>query len=198
MSAQVPNGLPTLKGAVCYCLDEFSIGKRARSRVQQLRDAVAALAPNYAGLAEVFGQYLLPFRFHTAASRQAIVDHLNTYWFDPSSPTPFFPGVPVAKIYGEGLVQALDLSLAGGGRGVVPLNAWWVVDASQVILISFTNQMGSTTTGPNVTLLIETPRPPKIKGLKPTPPWILGDKAQAYFTRLIGRRVVTRSVRDIR
>jgi hypothetical protein len=193
---QVSDAVPAAKGAICYCLDEFSTGPGARARVQNLNDAISALAPSYAGLANAFDQYLLSYKFTTPASRLAIVNFLDTYWFDPKSPVTFFPGVPVAKIYAKGVLQALKLSLGGKGP-VVPINSWWVLGASEVELLSTADQEAGVTISDSVTLLIETPRPKKIQGMA-VPPWILGNTAEAYVTRQQGRSVTTKRVRNLR
>jgi hypothetical protein len=193
---QVSDAVPVAKGAICYCLDEFSTGPKARERVQNLSDAISALTPSYAGLADVFDQHLLSYKFKKPASRLAIVDFLNTYWFDPKSRVSFFPGVPVAKIYAKGVLQALKLSLGGKGP-VVPINSWWILDASKVELLSIADQEADVTVSGNVTLLIETPRPKKIAGMA-VPPWILGNTAEAYVTRQQGSSVATKRVRNLR
>ena len=47
--------VPCAKGALCYCLDEFSKGSGARSlRIAKLRDAIAALAPSLCGAHRCF------------------------------------------------------------------------------------------------------------------------------------------------
>ena len=101
---------PVAKGAICFCLDEFSKGPGARARVQALRDAIAALAPAYTGLAEVFDQHLVSHVFTTPATRQKILAHLKKYWFDNTQDA-FFPGTPVAKIYAEGLLNNSRLGI---------------------------------------------------------------------------------------
>ena len=197
MSAQVPGNVPAAKGAICYCLDEFSTGPGARTRVGNLSNAISALPANYAGLAATFDQYLLKFEFSDPSTRQDIVDHLNMYWFDPASPQTYFPGAPVAKIYAQGVLQALKLSLGRLGP-VVPLNSWWVLDAPDVEMITLADQEDGVTVSDSVTLLIQTPRPKQILRVAPKPPWILGNKAEAYVTRREGHQVATRRVRDIR
>lgn len=198
MGAQIPPNVPCSKGPVCFALDEFSAGPGARSRVRNLRDAIADLAPGYVGLAETFDQYLLRYAFNTHAARQAIVDHLNTYWFDPDSPSTYFPGVPVIEIYAEGVLQALELSLNGEGP-VVPFDAWWVLGASEFVLLSFVQSVGGATTSDDVTLLIETPRPIITAARSPTSTkWILGPTAEAYVTRQEGRVVTTSRVKTLK
>jgi hypothetical protein len=186
--------VPCAKGTICYCLDEFSKGPRARSRIAKLRDAIARLAPSYAGLTEVFDEYLVAHVIADADQRRRIVAHLNAYWFDAVQPRPFFPTMPVARIYAEGVLETLDLSLKGGRRPV-PINAWWVLDSAEFRMLNFADVRDGVTVGGNVTLLIMTPRPGR--GGRTTPPWILGDVAEAYVTEQQGRTVTTRRVRDM-
>jgi hypothetical protein len=108
--------VPCAKGAICHCLDEFSKGRGARPRVGRLRDAVAALAPAFNGLTAVFDQYLLSHVITNAAERARVVGHLQRHWFDQTSPDAFFPGVPVASIYAQGVLKALDLALCSRWR----------------------------------------------------------------------------------
>lgn len=199
MGPRVPDPVPAAKGTVCYCLDEFSKGAGARARVEALRKALAGIAPSYAGLTDVFDQHLVSKVIRSAHARQAIRDHLQAYWFDPKSKVGYFPGVPVARIYGEGLAKALDLALKGGGKsGVVPLHAWWVLDSTTFRVMSLTDVKGGKTVGGNVTFLIHTPRP-RVKGraAKAVPPYILGNVAESHFTGHTGSRVTSRRVRDM-
>jgi len=192
MSGFVVNAVPCAKGAICYCLDEFSKGRGARARIAKLRDAIAALAPSYEGLAEVFDRYLMSHVITDADQRQQIVAHLKKFWFDPDS-KPFFPADPVARIYAEGVLQTLDLSLKG--KQAVPINAWWVLDSTDLRMLNFAEVKKGVTISGNVTLLIMTPRPEGGgRGASP----ILGDVAEAYVTELQGKKVTTRRVRDIK
>jgi hypothetical protein len=193
MGSLVNAGVPCAKGALCYCLDEFSKGPGARSRVTKLRDAIAELAPAYEGLAEVFDQYLVSHVVDDADQRQRIVAHLKTYWFDSDSQRPFFVGKPVAQIYAEGVLETLDLALKGQ-RTVVPINAWWVLDSAELKMLNLADVRDGITVGGRVTLLIMTPRPGDYG--RATPPWILGDEAEAYVTEQEGGAVTTRRVRD--
>ncbi len=193
---QVPDSVPVAKGAICYCLDEISIGPGARARVQKLSDTISDLAPSYSGLVKVFDEFLVSYKFTSAATREEIAKFLSTYWFDPKSPDAFFPGVPVARIYAKGVLQALKMSLEGKGPAV-PVNSWWLLGAPKVELLSMADQQDGVTIGGNVTLLIATPRPTPIQGMV-TPPWILGDKAEAYVTRQRGHAVRTKRIRDIK
>lgn len=191
MGSFVAGAVPCAKGAICFCLDEFSQGRGARARITKLRDAIAALAPSYEGLAEVFDQYLMSHVIDDADQRQKIVAHLKKFWFDTDS-KPFFPGEPVAKIYAEGVLQTLDLSLKG--KRPVPINAWWVLDSADLRMLNFADVKKGVTISGNVTLLIMTPRP-EGGGRAASP--ILGDVAEAYVTELQGKKVTTRRVRDI-
>jgi hypothetical protein len=194
MGGLVNAGVPCAKGALCYCLDEFSKGSGARSRVKKLRGAIAALAPAYAGLAEVFDQYLVSHVITDADQRQRIVAHLKAFWFDSDSGRPFFVGKPVAQVYAEGVLETLDLSLKGK-RTVVPINAWWVLDSAELRMLTLADVEDGKTVGGRVTLLIMTPRPGDYG--RAAPPWILGDEAEAYVTEQQGDAVTTRRVRDM-
>ncbi len=196
MGARPIQKVPCAKGPVCYALDKLSRGRDARARLRKLRDAIRKLAPDYAGLSETFDRYLLSHVFRGAAGRARMVDHLNACWFNPDSRTTYFPGAPVARIYAEGVLKALELSLKGRRR-VVPLDAWWVADAAGVSLLTFADVKGSVTISDTVFLLIETPRP-KSKAEGSTSKWILGDTAEAYVTRWESGRVVTLRVRTLK
>lgn len=186
MSGKVPHHVPSAKGAICYCLDEFSKAG-ARRRTGRLHDELAARAPAFDGLTEVFDQHLLSHVMTDADERARVVRHLRRYWFDQTSPDAFFPGVPVASIYAQGVLKALELSLAGR-RGVVPLNAWWLLDFPEVKLISLADvDSAGKTIGGRVTLLIQTPRPQG--GGRPTGTPILGETAQAIATETRGNAV---------
>lgn len=190
MSGFVAENVPCAKGAICHCLDEFSKGRGARARVARLRDALAAL-PGYAGLTEVFDRHLLSRVITDAAERARVVAHLQRHWFDQHSPDAFFPGVPVASIYAQGVLKALDLALAG--PRVVPLNAWWLLDYPQVKLLSLADaDQAGVTIGGRVTLLIMTPRP---TGGSPNRTPILGDTAQASVTEDSRNGVITIDIR---
>lgn len=194
MGSAVSKVVPCAKGALCYCLDEFSKGRGARSRIAKLRDAIAALAPSYVGLTEVFDRYLMAHVFPDVGQRQRIVAHLNAYWFDSAAPKPFFPTEPVARIYAEGVLETLDLALKGDP--VVPIEAWWILDSAEFRMLNLADVKKGVTVGRSVTLLIMTPRP--ANGGRATPPWILGDEAEAYVTAQQGRSVTTRRVRDMK
>lgn len=192
MGMIVKGGLPCAKGVICYCLDEFSKA-RGRGRTARLRDELAAQAPAFSGLTDVFDRYLLSHVMTDANERGRAVRHLQRYWFDHTSPDAFFPGVPVASIYAQGVLKALDLALAGR-RGVVPLNAWWLLDFPEVKLISLADvDSDGKTIGGRVTLLIQTPRPQG--GGRPTSTPILGETAQAWVTESSDKRVRTIDVR---
>lgn len=191
MNVAVGGNIDCAKGAICYCLDEFSKARGARSRLARLRDALSALAPAYNGLAEVFDRDLMSYVITDAAERARIVRHLQRHWFDQASPDAFFPGVPVASIYAQGVVKALEMAL--GGRRVVPLNAWWLLDFPEVKLISLADVQEGVTIGGRVTLLILTPRPQF--GSRPTRTPIMGETAQALVAEHRDDRVRMTDVR---
>jgi hypothetical protein len=191
MGERLPQHAPCAKGAICHCLDEFSKGDGAHARVSRLRDALAALAPPFDGLTEVFNEYLLSHVIKNAAARAKVVADLEQHWFDQNSRHTFFPGEPVASIYAPGVVKALDLALEG--RPLVPLNAWWLIGFRKVKLLSLADVDEGVTIGGRVTLLILTPRP-RGRG-RPTGRPILGNIAQALVTEYHEDRVRTIDVR---
>jgi len=179
MGDMVIEGVVGAKGPICYGLDEFSKARGARSRVTRLREEIAALAPAFSGLTGAFDRYLLSQVIADVAERARVVRHLEQCWFDQASPDAYFPGVPVASIYAQGVLKALDLTLAG--RRVVPLNAWWLLGFPDVQLLSLADvDSAGVTIGGRVTLLILTPRPQN--GGRPTRTPILGETAQAFLT----------------
>jgi hypothetical protein len=187
--------VPCAKGVICYCLDEISKGRGARARLTRLRDAIMAIASSdYQGLEDVFDRYLISLVIRDANERTRIAPFLKRYWFDPGSADSFFPGFPVARIYAEGVLKALELSL--NGRRVVPLNAWWILDTKEpkMLVLADVNDQGITVGG-RVTLLVVTPRP---RGGTPTGVAILGETAQAWVTERQDHQVITVSVRDLR
>jgi hypothetical protein len=192
MGERVPE--PCAKGAICYCLDEVSKGRGARSRITQLRDALEA-APDFNDLTRIFDENLLT-HVMTAADRRSAVRHLQRHWFDQASPDAYFPGEPVASIYGQGVIRALNLALASR-RGVVPLNAWWLIDSSrEVTLYSLADVDRGVTIGGRVTLLILTP-PPRGDDPPANEP-IKGATAQAWVTHRGGTIDVRRAAADRR
>jgi hypothetical protein len=191
MNTHVGTSVICAKGAICHCLDEFSKGRGARSRLAELRGALGAVAPSFDGLTAVFDRNLLSHVIPNAAERVRTVRHLQRYWFDQASPDTYFPGVAVASIYTQGVLKALDLALAG--RQVVPLNAWWLLDFSEVKLLSLADvDRAGVTIGGRVTLLIMTPRPQV--GGRPTRTPILGETAQAWVTEYRDNGVRTTNV----
>jgi hypothetical protein len=195
MSPHVPTNAHVAKGAVCYALDQVSKGPRARERLRALKSAIDKSAPTYKGLADTFDKHLLSHVFTGAAARKRIVDHLKHSWFEGGRKG-YFPGTPVARIYGEGVSKTLDLALKGKGRKVVPIDSWWSLDHSEMKMVNLADVKGNRTVGSHVTLMIHTPKP-KGKG-KASGPAILGDSASAHVTHRSGGSVGTRRIGNIR
>jgi hypothetical protein len=194
--SEASRGVPCAKGAIPWCLDEFSKGPGARARVAKLNDAIAKLAPAYVGLEEVFDTHLFSHVIADRAQRRDKVAQLKRFWFDPDAVKPFYPGKPVAQIYAEGVRKTLELSLKG--RRVVPINAWWILDSSEFRMITLADvDEHGVTVGGRVTLLILTPQPEG--GGRPSKgSSIMGTKAHALVCEETADGVSTRSVRDIR
>jgi hypothetical protein len=191
MGGFVATSAPCAKGAICHSLDEFSKGRGAGPRVRKLRDAIAAAGSSHEGIADVFDRHLLSHVL-SDADRQRAIDYLKRYWLNPKSPTPFFPSVPVARLLAEGVQKALDLSLAG--KGVVPINAWWVPDSPEFKVLTLADVKDGVTVSGHVTLLVMTPRP-AVRGRSANA--IMGDVAEAHVTHRKGRAVRTQRVRDL-
>jgi hypothetical protein len=186
--------VPCAKGAICHGLEEFSKGPGSRKRITKLREAIAALAPTYVGLTEVFDEHLLSHVFNPGERRRACAK-LNEYWFNADSPTTLFAGKPVARIYAEGVLRTLDLSLKGGRRPV-PIESWWVLDSTDFRMLNLTDVETGKTVGDRVVLLIMTPRP--AAGGPTVSARILDDVAEAYSTEEKDGAVLTRRVKSIR
>lgn len=188
----VSAGMPCAKGAICYSLDQVSKGPAARSRVKRLHQEISKRAPDYDGLTDVFDQHLLSHVMSDPDNKQRAVRHLQRHWFDPNSDAPFFPNQPVARILAEGVLKALDLSLKG--KRVVPINAWWVLDAPEFRMLTLADVKDGVTIGGRVTLLVMTPRP-QVPGRAVAA--ILGEEAEAHVTEHQQGVVSTTRVRDI-
>jgi hypothetical protein len=182
---------PCGKGPVPYCLDEVSRSGDARTRLEQLANAIKG-APTYHDLAKVLDKHLMAYVISNAGERARIVEHLNKNWFDASSKDAYFPGQPVAEIYAKGLLKALELSL--NAATPVPLNAWWLIDdRTKVTMLTLADvdEKSGTTVGGRVTLLIQTP-PPTQHGRGQS---IMGKLAHAWFTREKSGQVDTEEVK---
>jgi hypothetical protein len=192
---RLPPNVPCAKGMVPYCLDEISKGRGAKLRLQRLSEAIASLAPSYQGLETVFDTHLMSHVVSDASARKAVVAHLKAHWFDAKSKETYFPDHKVARIYAEGVQNALALSLKG--KAVVPINAWWIVDSNEVKMLTIADvDDKGVTVGGRVTLLILTPRPETQSEITRTP--ILGNTAHAWVSAQRGNRISTRNVREVR
>jgi hypothetical protein len=201
MGARIIPDIPCAKGWVPYGLDQCSRGRGARSRLQRLNESIASLAPRYQGLETVFDTHLLSHIISNSEVRKKVVEHLKMHWFDVDSPAAFFPGQPVAQIYAQGVLKAVELSL--NGQRTVPIDTWWVLDSQAVKMLTLADidEQGKTL-GRQVTLLILTPKPPPPRAdeeVSTTP--ILGYQAEAWVSEQVrapvGRPVETLRVKDI-
>lgn len=193
MGGFVSNNMACAKGAICYSLDQVSKGPKARSRIQRLHREISNKAPHYEGLTDVFDQHLLSHVMSDDPDhQQRVVHHLKRHWFDAKSDAPFFPDEPVARIYAEGVLKALDLSLKS--KRLVPIDAWWVLDMPKFRILTLADVKDGETVGSHVTLLIMTPRP-NVPGRAGAA--ILGEHAEAHVTEHEGGAVSTKRLRDI-
>jgi hypothetical protein len=105
-----------------------------------------------------------------------------------------FADKPVAKIYAEGVLHALDLSLQGA-KEPVPIDSWWIVDSTEFRMLNLADVDSGKTVGDKVTLLIMTPRP--AAGGPTVSAAILRNAAEAYTTEHKDGAVATTRVKDI-
>jgi hypothetical protein len=156
MGCFIPYAVPCAKGPIPYCLEEVSKGRNASARLKKLAGEIKKLAPHYRGLETVFDTHLVAHVIKNAAARKGIAAHLKKNWFDDTSADAYFEG-PVAAIYAEGVLKAINLCLKG--KSPVPLNAWWFVDAPSVKMLTLVEVRKGLTVGGRVTLIVQTPRP---------------------------------------
>jgi len=169
----------------------------ARARLEQLRAAISALSGvNYHGLETVLEVHVLQPIYSNPSDAADIAAHLKKYWFDETSADAYFSG-PIAKIYAEGVLNAVELSLKSApGAPPVPINAWWVVDQPAVKMLSLALVDSSDVTrSDRVTLLVLTPRPLVDKARmailnKEAVAWVTEQQTTSgnVITRKVGRR----------
>jgi hypothetical protein len=158
MGGPIDPGWPCTKGYIPDGLDKISSLTDARARLTTLRNALLALGTGYLGIENVFKTCILDLIFPNDAA--AVTAYLKKYWFDPNSPSAYFPGIQVAQIYGDGVLKCVELSL-GGTPDPTPIDAWWVVDQPNVKMLSLALvDSGGVTRSKSVVLLVLTPRPP--------------------------------------
>lgn len=162
------------KGPVTICLDQISIQANARARLEALRRALVALAPQYGGLETVFAEHLFK-DFYTPDQIAKLSEYLKRYWFDVE--TGWWPVFqPIAPIYALGLLQTLTASLAPKTPAPLPIDSYWVLNHDHVEMLNLVSPR-------QVTLLIATPPPVE---LGPSGMW--SESSQAWVTtRRAGR-----------
>lgn len=173
--ALLPLHDPVAKGAVTRCLDAVSIQTDARPRLERLRSAIIGLRDQqFARLEAVFAEHL--FRnIYTADQIAAITAYLARYWF--SEETGWWPAFqPIAPIYAQGLIQALNVSLDAGKGQPLPFDSYWLVGHDKVEMLTLASDR-------QLTLLIATPTPPES-----APAGIASETSQVWVTaRRAGR-----------
>lgn len=185
---------PCAKGPVPHGLDTISSRPDARARLEQLRNAISALASvNYRGLETALETHVLQPIYPTAREAADVAAHLKQHWFDETSGAAYFSRFqPIAGIYAEGVLKAVELSLrTAAGAPPVPIDAWWVVDQPDVKMLSLALVDSSgVTRSDRVTLLVLTPRPDAGKARMA----ILNKEAVAWVTETTIGKVETRKV----
>jgi hypothetical protein len=153
MGSILPEDVPCAKGWVPYCLEVLSRSTRARDYLHGLRKAILETAPDYDGLEQTLDAHLISRVVAGEGAlerRQKIREHLKADWFDAASSERYFPEQCVARIYAEGLLKTLEMSLARPAP--IPITSWWLPDYPEVKMLTLSDA-GS------VVLLILTPRP---------------------------------------
>jgi hypothetical protein len=171
---------PCIKGPACQALDAISSDKAAMT---QLQAALTGISANFSGIENVLAQYLLPAAY-SAAATDKIKAHLKACWFDPTSPTTYFPGLDVAKPYGLGILKVLELALERG----VPIDSWWLPNHAEIDMLNFASPR-------QVTLVIATPSPANqalMQAVAQPMPSTIG-----FSTRLVAGEVQTRLLKII-
>jgi hypothetical protein len=166
MAATNPND-PCAKGPVTYCLDELSTRDDAHARLDALRAAIIRLKEKqYRGLEKVFATHLFK-DFYNKEQVKKITNYLKSCWFDEKSG--WWPSFqPIAPIYAEGLLTALNASLQS--TRVLPFDSYWIIGHGQVEILSLISKR-------QVTLLIATPPPIEL-----APKGIWSEFSQAWVT----------------
>ena len=165
------------KGPVPFCLEEMSKQPNARANLDSLGKAIEGLrSSNFFGLEKVFeAQLFQPTNFDPQQIAPA-TQSLEAHWFNENSPDAYFPDFqPIAQIYAEGVLKALELSLKGL-PDPIPIESWWVMGFSRVEMINLA-------TSRQITLLIATPAPPVIVRK------MLGSQSEVWIS---GLGIVTR------
>jgi hypothetical protein len=170
-----------IKGPACQALDAISSNTAAMT---QLQAALAAISgADFAGLEDVLATNLLPASF----SANAIIKlkaQLKSNWFDPNSPSPYFPGLNVAGPYGLGLMKTLELAL----KSHLPIDSWWLPNHTEIDMLNLVSPR-------QVTLIIATPQPAaQAAGQAATQP---AATTIGFSTRLVAGRVETREINII-
>jgi hypothetical protein len=204
MSGILPQAVPVAKGMVPYCLDVLSRRADAGERLRSLLTAIEAAAPEFRRLEEIFDRFLVSPVIHSEAARAALRQHLRRHWFDRDSAELWFTR-DTAKIYAEGVMKALRLSLTGGpaspqaapkGLRPAPIDGWWLVDAPAVTMITMARFRDiDQKVAESVNLLIMTPRPDPDSDVEVTQVPVMGRGiAEAYVTDRWDGRVMTKPV----
>jgi len=189
MGGVLPLHTPCAKGWLPYALEECSRMPRGRAILDELLDAmVQSLAPDYQNLTEIFDHYLLS---HVVPDthRAKVVRHLERHWFGSDRREAFFPDQDVAAIYGQGVINTLELSLCGSGKSPAPITSWWIVDSPTVKMLTFGEVDGRGSAEGAITLLIMTPRP---QGAADTRPFILREEAEVWVSEQVQGQILSR------
>jgi len=134
-----------IKGPACKALDAISSDLAAMTKLQVALAGISGA--NFAGLENVLADDLLPAANYSASEIATIKAQLKEFWFDPTSPTTYFPGLDVSNPYGQGVMKTLEIA-----RGGLPIDAWWFPNHPEIDMLNLKSPL-------QVTLIIATPKP---------------------------------------
>ena len=168
-----------IKGPACKALDAISSDPAAMTKFQT--DLAGISGANFAGLENVLANDLLPAANYSASQIATIKAQLKEFWFDPTSPTTYFPGLDVAKPYGLGVMKVLEIALRG-----LPIDAWWFPNHPEIDMLNLQSPR-------QVTLIIATPLPVgQSVGQVATQPM---GRTIGFSTRLTAGQVLTQELK---
>ena len=173
-----------VKGPACKALDAISSNPAAMTKLQTALAGISGA--HFAGLENVLANDLLPAANYSASQIATIKAALKEFWFDPNSPTTYFPGLDVAGPYGEGVMKVLEIALGGPGRPGLPIDAWWFPNHPEIDMLNLISLR-------QVTLVIATPKPP----VPPAPQASIQPVGRTigFSTRLVAGQVLTEELK---
>jgi hypothetical protein len=118
----------------------------------------AAALDQFIGALETQPDYLAVLKQHVPDVTDAEVAYLRRYWYDPTSPSCFWPGTDLRPVVRQGKARALRL--ARDHQPPIPIDCYWEpVSGNEVKVIVMPSDQ-------QVTCIIRTPKP-QVAGTHP-------------------------------